>query len=444
MLPQTHRATGLHRIVIVGGGAGGLELATRLGDKLGRRRKADITLIDKARTHLWKPLLHEIAAGSMDLGHHELDYLAQAHWHHFNYRTGEMIGLDPFRREVQVGSVVEENGTEVTPARSYQYDTLVLAVGSLTNDFGTPGVVEHAVRLETPEQAARFHRGLVNACIRAQSQTEPLKPGQLQVVIIGAGATGVELAAELHKTTRDLVAFGLDRINPDKDITLYLIEAAERILPALPRRISEAATELLRKLGVRVYTSARVAAVMPNAIKLVDGRTIAAELVVWAAGVMAPAVLKNIDGLETNAINQLVVRQTLQTTRDENIFAIGDCAACPWPEKAATVPPRAQAAHQQAAHLYKQLQRQLAGRLVKPWHYRDLGSLVSLGEYSTVGSLMGKLVGRSLFLEGYFARVMYVSLYKMHEYKLHGFIKVALDTVVRLITRRTEPQVKLH
>ena len=444
MLPQTHRATGLHRIVIVGGGAGGLELATRLGDKLGHRRKADITLIDKARTHLWKPLLHEIAAGSMDLGHHELDYLAQAHWHHFNYRAGEMIGLDPFRREVQVGSVVEENGTEVTPARSYQYDTLVLAVGSLTNDFGTPGVVEHAVRLETPEQAARFHRGLVNACIRAQSQTEPLKPGQLQVVIIGAGATGVELAAELHKTTRDLVAFGLDRINPDKDITLYLIEAAERILPALPRRISEAATDLLRKLGVRVYTSARVAEVMPNAIKLVDGRTIAAELVVWAAGVMAPAVLKNIDGLETNAINQLVVRQTLQTTRDDNIFAIGDCAACPWPEKAATVPPRAQAAHQQATHLYKQLQRRLAGRLVKPWHYQDFGSLVSLGEYSTVGSLMGKLVGRSLFLEGYFARVMYVSLYKMHEYKLHGFIKVALDTVVRLITRRTEPQVKLH
>jgi len=444
MLPQTHRATGLHRIVIVGGGAGGLELATRLGDKLGRRGKADITLIDKARTHLWKPLLHEIAAGSMDLGHHELDYLAQAHWHHFNYRTGEMIGLNRFRREVQVGSVVEENGTEVTPARSYQYDTLVLAVGSLTNDFGTPGVVEHAVRLETPEQAARFHRGLVNACIRAQSQTEPLKPGQLQVVIIGAGATGVELAAELHKTTRDLVAFGLDRINPDKDITLYLIEAAERILPALPRRVSDAAADLLRKLGVRVYTSARVAAVMPNAIKLADGRTIAAELVVWAAGVMAPAVLKNIDGLETNAINQLVARQTLQTTRDDNIFAIGDCAACPWPEKAATVPPRAQAAHQQATHLYEQLQRRLAGRLVKPWHYQDFGSLVSLGEYSTVGSLMGKLVGRSLFLEGYFARVMYVSLYKMHEYKLHGFIKVALDTVVRLITRRTEPQVKLH
>jgi len=433
-----------HRIVIVGGGAGGLELATELGDKLGRRGKADITLIDKARAHLWKPLLHEIAAGSMDLGHHELDYLAQAHWHHFHYRTGEMIGLDRNRREVLVGPVFEEHGTEITPARGYPYDTLVLAVGSLTNDFGTPGVVEHAIRLETPEQAARFHRRLVNACLRAQNQSEPLRPGQLQVAIIGGGATGVELAAELHKSTRELVAFGLDRIDPDRDITLHLIEAADRILPALPPRISEAATELLGELGVKVHTSARVAALMPNGLKLADSGIINAELVIWAAGVKAPAFLKDLDGLETNPIHQLVVRQTLQTTRDDNIFAIGDCAACPWPERNTIVPPRAQAAHQQSTHLAKQLRRKLMGQPLEPWHYRDFGSLVSLGEYSTVGSLMGKLVGQSFFVEGYFARFMYVSLYKMHEYALHGFIKVALDTAVRLINRRTEPQVKLH
>ena len=440
----TNGAARPHRIVIVGGGAGGLELATRLGDKLGRRGKAEITLIDKARAHLWKPLLHEIAAGSMDLGHHELDYLAQAHWHHFRYRTGEMIGLDRGRREVLVGPVIEENGIEVTPARGYLYDTLVLAVGSLTNDFGTLGVAEYAICLETPDQAARFHSRLVNACLRAQNQNEPLRPGQLQVAIIGAGATGVELAAELHKSTRELVAFGLDRIDPDRDITLHLIEAADRILPALPPRIATAATDLLTGLGVKVYTSARVAAVVPNGVKLADGRIINAELVVWAAGVKAPAFLQNLDGLETNAINQLVVRQTLQTTRDDDIFAIGDCAACPWPERNGIVPPRAQAAHQQSTHLSKQLPRKLAGQPLAPWHYRDFGSLVSLGEYSTVGSLMGKLVGRSLFIEGYFARLMYVSLYKMHEYALHGFIKVTLDTAVRLINRRTEPQVKLH
>src|SRR2546429_6940735 len=133
----------LHRVVVVGGGAGGLELVTRLGDKLGRRKRADVTLIDCNRTHLWKPLLHEVAAGSMDLGIHELDYLAQAHWHGFRYRIGEMIGLDRGRREVHVAPFVAEEGDEVTPQRVFRYDTLVLAVCSLTNEFTPHGVKKH-------------------------------------------------------------------------------------------------------------------------------------------------------------------------------------------------------------------------------------------------------------------------------------------------------------
>jgi NADH dehydrogenase len=434
----------LHRIVIVGGGAGGLELATRLGNKLGRRRKAAVTLIDGKRTHLWKPLLHEVAAGSMDLGLNEVDYLAQAFWHGFIYRAGEMTGIDRARRIVEVAPVIDEDGRQVTPARSFAYDTLVIAIGSLTNDFGTPGVKEHAIALETADQAARFHRRLVNACIRAHNQSEPLRPEQLQVAIIGAGATGTELAAELHKTTRQLVAYGLDRIDPDKDIKINLIEAAPRILPALPERLSEAATRLLEGLNVRIHTSARVMEVTANGVTLADGTAIPAELVVWAAGIKATDVLKDIAGLETNALNQLVVRPTLQTTRDDAIFAFGDCAACPWPGHEGAVPPRAQAAHQQASHLAKQLPRRIAGMPLRAWHYRDFGSLVSLGHYSTVGNLMGKLIGRNLFIEGFFAGLMYKSLYKMHQLALHGPTKVALDTVARVITRRTEPVVKLH
>jgi len=435
---------GPHRIVVVGGGAGGLELATRLGDTLGKRGKADVTLIDKARTHLWKPLLHEVAAGSMDFAVHELDYLAQSHWHHFRYRVGEMMGLDRSRREVHVAPYVDEEGNEVTPARRIPYDTLIVAVGSQTNDFGTPGVPEHALRLDEPHQAGRFHRRLVNACIRAHTQTGPLRPEQLHVAIIGAGATGVELAAELHKSTRELVAYGFDRIDPEKDVKINVIEAGERILPVLPERLSEAATKLLRGLGVLVHTASRVAEVLPDGVKLAGGRIIPAELVVWAAGVKAPDFLKDLDGLETNRINQLVVLVTLQTTRDPNIFAIGDCASCPWEGRDTTVPPRAQAAHQQASHMVKQMKRRLAGKGLEPFRYRDFGSLVSLGEYSTVGSLMGALVGGALFVEGYFARLMYVSLYKMHELALHGFWKVALETLARMITRRTEPPVKLH
>ena len=434
----------LHQILIVGGGAGGLELATMLGNRLGRRGKAQIQLLDKTRAHLWKPLLHEIAAGSMDLGVHELNYLAQSHWHHFRYRLGEMVGLDRARHEVRVAPVTDEDGEEITPQRVFRYDTLVIAVGSLTNDFGTPGVKEHAIALETASEAARFHRRLVNALMRAHAQPGTLRPEQLQVAIIGAGATGVELAAELHNTTRELVAYGLDRIDPDADIRLNVIEASERILPALPQRLSDAATELLESKGVRVRTSARVAEVLANGVRLASGEIIPAELVVWAAGVKAPDFLKDLDGLETNRINQLVVKPTLETTRDANIFALGDCAACPWIGKEGNVPPRAQAAHQQATHLVRQLERRLKGKALWPYRYRDFGSLVSLGEYTTVGSLMGALVGGSLLIEGYVARLMYTSLYKMHELALHGFTKVALDTLARMINRRTEPHVKLH
>ena len=436
-------AGGLHRIVVVGGGAGGLELATRLGNKLGRRRKADVTLVDKARTHLWKPLLHEIAAGSMDQGVHEIDYLAQAHWHGFRYRVGEMSGLDRRQRLVHVAPFVDREGALVTPQRSIGYDTLVIAIGSLTNDFGTPGVKEHAISLETPVEAERFHQRLVNACIRAHGQEAPLAPEQLQVAIIGAGATGTELAAELHRTTRQLVAFGLDRIDPESDIKIHLIEAADRILPALPERLSAAAYRLLERLKVQVHTSARVSAVLADGVKLADGRHIPAELVVWAAGVKAPEILTRLDGLETNRINQLLVRPTLQTTLDDAVFAIGDCACCPWPGHDQPVPPRAQAAHQQASHMVGQIRRRLAGKPLADYHYRDRGSLVSLG-YSTVGSLMGNLIGPSLFIEGLFARLMYKSLYTMHQMALHGPVKVALDTLARLITRRTEPHVKLH
>ncbi len=433
-----------HRIVIVGGGAGGLELATRLGRKFGRDGKAEVTLIDSKRTHIWKPKLHEIAAGSMDIGDHEVAYLAQAHWHGFRFRIGQMTGLDRSAREVHVAPFVDEDGKEVTPARSFPYDTLVIAVGSQSNDFGTPGVREHALKLETVADARRFHMRMVNACVRAHAQRTPLRPEQLHVAIIGAGATGVELAAELHHTTREVVAYGLDRVDADKDIRLALIEAAPRVLPALPERLSASTERLLRKLGVEVHTDARVAEVLADGVRLADGRILPAELVVWAAGVKGAEFLTRLDGLETNRINQLVVRQTLQTTADDHIFAMGDCAACPWPEKNGFVPPRAQAAHQQASHLYKQLQRRIAGKPVEDYRYRDFGSLVSLGEFSTVGNMMGGLAKGDLFIEGWFARVMYTSLYKMHELALHGWVKVTLDTLARMITRRTEPHVKLH
>src|ERR1700733_4732457 len=338
----------LHRVVVVGGGAGGLELVTRLGDQLGKHHRAEIALVEKARTHLWKPLLHEVAAGSMDVSRHELDYLAQAYWHGFQYRFGEMIGLDRARHLVHLASNFDDEARLITPERSVGYDTLVMAIGSVSNDFGTPGVVEHAICLDTPEQAQRFNRRLINACLLAHTQAEPVRSGQLHVVIIGGGATGTELSAELHRTVRGVVAFGLDRIDPNKDIKITLIEAADRLVPALPQRLSDATARLLGELGVEVRTGAHVTEVTQDGVRLAGGEFIPSELVVWSAGVRGPDVLKDLDGLEATSASQLVVAPTLQTTRDDDIFALGDCAYLVQLGETQPVPPRAQAAHQQA------------------------------------------------------------------------------------------------
>lgn len=433
----------LHHIIIAGGGAAGIELATLLGKKLGKRRLAEITLIDASRTHIWKPLLHEIAAGTLDSSEDELEYLAQARWNHFRYRLGRVVGLDREKKEVLLAPTLDDGGQEIIPERRFAYDTLVFAVGSLSNDFGIPGVKEHCLFLDSTEQAERFQQNLLNSMLRAHAQAKPISPGQLDVAIVGAGATGVELAAQLHHVTRLVSAYGLDTIDPAKDIRLHIIEAGPHILPALPLKLSNAAMRELHRLGVSVHVNQRVVEVSEQGIVSASGIIIPAAIKVWAAGIKAPEFLRNIAGLETNRIDQLVVKRTLQCTRDEDIFAIGDCAACPMDEEGNTVPPRAQAAHQQAATLYRTLARRIGGKPPLEYTYRDFGSLVAMGRYSTVGNLMGGLAG-SMMISGAVARLVYLMLYKMHQATLYGWPRAVLISLLHFLRKGIDPQVKLH
>jgi NADH dehydrogenase len=431
---------GAHRIVVVGGGAGGAELATKLGDRFGRKGIAEVTLVDRSRTHLWKPLLHEVAAGSMNMHEHQLDYLAQARWHRFAFAQGALAGLDRAAREVVVAAVTDDEGQQILPERRIGYDTLVIAIGSESNDFNTPGVREHAFTLDDTWQAHLFHRRLVNACFRANYAAQ----GEIiSIAIVGAGATGVELAAELHNTIRVLAAYGLRDFDPAKQIRLAIVEAGPRVLAGLPDHVAEGTLKVLTELGVEVLTNEKVVEVTASGLKTASGREVHGTFVVWAAGIRCADVLKDLDGLESNRINQLVVLPTLQTTRDENIFAIGDCAAAAWKD-GRTVPPRAQSAHQMSSHVVKAVARRFAGKPPLPYSYRDFGSLVSLGSYETVGQLMGFISSEKFRVEGWIAKFVYISLYRQHIWALHGFWRMALDTAARWIRRQVDPKVKLH
>lgn len=424
------------KIVVVGGGAGGLELATRLGNSLGRRGKAEITLVDCSKTHVWKPLLHEVAAGTLDSHEDELEYLAQANTNHFRFILGRMQGLDRQAKTIRLAPIPDRVGTVLVPARDCRYDFLVMAVGSVCNDYGIKGVAEHCMFLDTTEQAVRFQERLMEEYVRAH-----VTKGKLDVVIIGGGATGIELSAQLHEVSHLLNTYGLDRVKPS-DVKLSIVEASPRLLPELPVRLSDATLRELQKLGVEVHLNQRVVEVTEAGVKTDAGQIIPARIKVWAAGIKAPDFMKSL-GLETNRANQLVVRPTLQSTGDDHVFAIGDCAACPWPERNSQVPPRAQSAHQMADLAHANIRRLLKGEAAKNYRYRDYGSLVSLGKFSTVGNLMGGL-GGSLMIEGFIARMVYLSLYKMHQLALFGLFRVGLLTLSHFFRRSVHPKIKLH
>ncbi|WP_413676378.1 NAD(P)/FAD-dependent oxidoreductase [Pantoea dispersa] len=432
--------TSMEKIVIVGGGAGGLELATQLGHKLGRKKKAEIILVDRNHSHLWKPLLHEVATGSMDEGIDALSYLAHARNHGFQFQLGSLTQINRETKTIELAEIRDAEGGLLVPQRELAYDRLVMALGSTSNDFGTPGVKDHCIFLDNPHQARRFHNEMLNLFLRFSASEGQLQ--KVNIAIVGGGATGVELSAELYNAVKQLHSYGYKGLDSNA-LNVTLVEAGERILPALPPRISAAAHQELSKLGVRVLTQTMVTSAAANGLNTKGGEFIEADLMVWAAGIKAPDFMKEIGGLETNRINQLVVKETLQTTLDDDIYAIGDCASCALPG-GGFVPPRAQSAHQMASRALENILAQRKGKPLKAYVYKDHGSLVSLSRFSTVGSLMGNLMRGSMMVEGRIARFVYISLYRMHQIALHGYFKTGLMMLVGSLNRVLRPRLKLH
>lgn len=437
---QARAASPPHRVVIVGGGAGGLELATELGRKHGRQH---VTLVDSHMLHIWKPTLHEAAAGTVDVQQEGLSYLMLASLSRFNFVLGPMQGLDRARRVVHIGAVPDPSGQPLLPERDIPYDTLVIAVGSTSNFFGTPGAREHAITLDTPESAEQFRLTMLQAMVKVDQAKTRDPQAKLNIAIVGGGATGVELAAELREASRLVAAYGLSNFDPRKDLAIRIIEGAPRILAALPERLSRAAQRRLESLDIAIESGCLVSQVTEDAVHTKDGRTFPADLCMWAAGIKGPDVLGNLD-LPRNRAGQLEVDARLQT-EDPHILAFGDCAAAPRPD-GKVVPARAQAAHQEASYLRRRLSARIAGK-PEPrddFVYKDHGSLVALGRERGVGSLMGALLGRGFFVSGTIARWMYASLHLMHHRTVLGFSRTISLALARLLTRRTHPRVKLH
>lgn len=425
------------RIVIVGGGVAGLEIATSLGRHWRRRQGApSITLIDSDSAHVWKPMLHTIAAGTRDISQQQTTYIAQAHSAGFAYQPGELCGLDREAREVELAELRAPDGRLLVPARRLGYDALVLAVGSEANDFGTPGVTEHCYKIDSRRLADAFNREVRLRMLQCLAQESTLS-----IAIVGGGATGVELAAELVQLVEAAEAYGAQGLAARLSITL--VEAGPRLLAAFPEDISAATRTRLQALGIKVMTDTRVNGADAEGFVLGDDSRLDATLKVWAAGIKAPDFLAGIAGLETNRSNQLVVLPTLQTTRDAHVYAVGDCSSLTLAGAERPLPATAQVAHQQARYLIRQLPRTLRGESVADFAYHDFGALVSLGDYDAYGSLGKFGLFKGATIRGRLAQFSHVMLYRSHQARLYGFWRGGLLWLVDRLNSRLRAPIRL-
>jgi len=425
------------QIVIVGGGAGGLELAVRLGRKFRRSRDVRVVLIDKNPTHIWKPLLHEVATGSMDSTHDEVSYRLLAKKHGFRFLLGRADVIDIENKGILIAAA-DDAGNDV-PAIKVGYDNLVVSVGSLSNDYNISGVAQHSKQLDSREQAEVFHKEFTRQLHLVNARED--RSSVFNVVIIGGGATGVELAADMHNVVERLKEYGFDHLSRDR-LKVRIIEAAPELLPRLPERIGVSVHRELERIGVAVDTGTRVSEVRGDQVITSDGDSIPADISVWAAGVKAPSWLADC-GLPVDKLGRIEVNNDLSVKGHPDVFAIGDCCSC-YTDDGVEVPPRAQAAHQMAAVAANNLRALIDGRKKKAFVYRDFGSLVSLSKFSTIGNLMGNLVRGTVFIEGWLARLVYISLYRMHQRAIHGTFSTLLIMLGDRIYRATRAEVKLH
>ncbi|KIE63888.1 NAD(P)/FAD-dependent oxidoreductase [Candidatus Riesia pediculischaeffi] len=412
-------------IIVVGGGVGGLELVTRLGNSLGKSKIADIILVDRYHSHIWKPILHEVASGSINTNLKSISYFNHAYKNYFQFYLGELQDVDKERKTITISTMICRRDGKIFK-KELKFDILVIALGSISNDFSIEGVKKYCIFLDNLEQANLLRNKMINLFIAKSSKREH-KFDEMKIAIVGGGATGIELCAELLNTLHYLNKYKFEGYN-NYQLKIYLLEAENRILPSLSESISQDVHNELEKIGISVLTKTKVNKVSQSELQTSSSKKIHADLIVWAAGIKVQDFIKRIDGISTNRINQIIVQPTLQSISDDTIFAIGDCAFLQ-EDKGGYVPPRAQAAHQMANICYKNILSMLERKKLKKYLYKDRGFLISLSKFNTVGSIFVDSINKEIPVCGKIARILYLSLYRRHQVTIQGLIRTGLSIV---------------
>jgi NADH dehydrogenase len=356
--PRTDR----HRVVVIGAGFGGLRVARGLADA-----PVDVTIVDANNFHTFQPLLYQVATAGLDTD--DIAYPVR--------------GI--FRRQANVDvrlasvTAVDLDGRRVHTDRGepLAYDTLVVAAGTVSHDFGIPGVAEHTLPLKTVSDAVALRSALL-ARFEDAALTADDGGGALDVVVCGGGPTGVEMAGGLAELYQRVLARDFPRLDVG-GARITLVEAAGQLLGTFHPSLGERARRTLERRGVEVITSAPVARIDEGRVELAGGRVITAATIVWAAGVRASPVAELL-GVELGRGGRIVVGADLDVPGHREVFAIGDVAIDP----AAPLPQVAQPAIQGGRHVAAEIVRRLEGRPSEPFPYRDKGSMATIGRHDAV------------------------------------------------------------
>ena len=419
-----------YRVVIVGGGFAGLYTAMELDRRLGHHRSLEIVVLDRRNYFLFPPLLPSVATGAIET--RQVTYPFRRIFEATNvvFRKETVESIDLAAKVVHTRADVDEQSAACH--RALRYDALVLAPGSDTQTFRTPGVAEHAFFMRELGDAVSVRNHIIDCFeLAAQEASAERRAALLRFVVVGGGPTGVELMAEIRDLIEHVLFVRYPEVNPE-DVNLVLVQSAPQLLPGWHPQVVERATEQLRSLEVRVLTGRKVQSVSEFSVVLDGGETLSTRTTVWCAGVKPAGLLAALD-LPRHPSGRIPVEEDLRVPGRPTVFVLGDASLAQHEGK--PLPPLGQVAFQQGTHTGKNLARLLRGEPLKPFRYFNYGALVSVGEHFAAVDLLG------VRMSGALAWFIWRSLYLT---KLVGFgnkLRVLLDWTLDLLVERSISQI---
>jgi NADH:ubiquinone reductase (H+-translocating) len=420
-----------HRILVLGGGFAGVETARHL-EKLTRRRDdVEVWVVSRENFTVFTPLLPEVCSGQLEARHCVTALRSQLRRPSSWAITAEVEAIDLDAKQVLV------MGGDGDPHR-LNYDSLVLALGGETATFGIKGITEYTVGMKTLADAFALRNRLIEMLERADLEEDAdERAAQLTFVVGGAGFSGVETAGEIEDFVRRVRRRYYPKIRQD-ELRFHIVELKDRVLPEMPVDMADYAERKLRQRGYEIHLGTPMKEVRENGVLIGDGTFISSRTVIWTGGVKPSHVVAE-SGIDVDKAGRAVVRPTMQTSRD-GVWAIGDCALIPnAEEEGAFHAPTAQNAVREAKQLARNIIASIDGRAdgVKPFRYRVIGTLASIGHHTGVGVVFG------IKVRGWLAWFMWRGYYWSRVPGIGGKARVGLDWFLNALFGSDPVQLKV-